>query len=142
MYYFEIANIYRSFIEKKEHRFHYDEHSVLEENTYNSRSKTTNYRKSKMETHCIKLKIQANWKNYQKLEILRDLKVSLSSRVWILHSCQINHIRQAGTIFQIVERCFPNQFLHAKRWEATIFDITLWIPNIRKTSLHQAWANL
>ena len=60
MYYFEIANIYRSFIEKKEHRFHYGEHFVLEENTYNSRSKTTNYRKLEMETHCIKLKIQAD----------------------------------------------------------------------------------
>ena len=44
--------------------------------------------------------------------------------VGILHSSQTNHIIHAGTIFHTVDRCFPNQFLQAKRRELTVFGIT------------------
>ena len=37
--------------------------------------------------------------------------------------------RQAGTIFQIFGSCFPNQFLHAKRREKTVFGKIHWTPN-------------
>ena len=60
----------------------------------------------------------------------------------VLHSCQTNHIKHAETIFQMVERCFPNQFLQIKKKELTNLGITHWIPNIAKASHHKAWENL
>ena len=103
----------------------------------------TDCRKSKIEIHCEKLQI---WDHPSKVPTSRDFKrskgLSVPSKVQVLHSHQINHIRQDGTIFQIFEKCFPNQFLHAKRREATVFGITHWIPNNIKTSLHKARANL
>ena len=62
--------------------------------------------------------------------------------VGILHSSQTNHIIHAGTIFHTVDRCFPNQFLQAKRRELTVFGITHWIPNTSKTPFHKAWEKL
>ena len=96
-----------------------------------------------MEIHCVKPQILDYW---NKVPISKDFKTSanltVSSIVWVFCSYQINHIRQAGTIFQILEKCFPSQFHHPKRREATIFDINHWIPNIKKTSHHKAEAYL
>ena len=41
--------------------------------------------------------------------------LALSSKMRALHSYQTNHIKQARTIFQMVGRCFPNQFLPLKK---------------------------
>ena len=59
-----------------------------------------------------------------------------------LRSCQTNYIKHAGTIFQMVKRCFPNQFLKIMRKEFIDHGITHWIPNIAITSHHKAWENL
>ena len=59
-----------------------------------------------------------------------------------LRSCQTNHIKHAGTMFQMIERCFPNQFLQIKKKDFTDLGITHWISNTAKTSHHKAWENL
>ena len=41
-------------------------------------------------------------------------------------------------MFQMVERCLPNQFLHIEKKELTDLGITHWIPNTAKASLHKA----
>ena len=43
--------------------------------------------------------------------------------------------RQAGTIFQIFGNCFPNQFLHAKRREKTVFQQNPLDPKHLKNSI-------
>ena len=68
--------------------------------------------------------------------------LTLSSKMRALRSCQTNHIKHAGTMFQMIERCFPNQFLHIKKKDFTDLGITHWIPNTAKTSHHKAWENL
>ena len=60
----------------------------------------------------------------------------------LLRSVQTSQIKHAGTIFHMVDRCFPNQFLQAKRRELTVIGITQWIPNTSKIALHKAWENL
>ena len=48
-----------------------------------------------------------------------------------LRSCQTNHIEQAGTIFQMFEQCFPNQFLpkkEKKEKEKKKSSLTLALP--------------
>ena len=52
----------------------------------------------------------------------------------VLCSCQINHIKHVGTIFQMVERSFPKQFLQIKKKELTDLGITHWIANVAKAS--------
>ena len=97
--------------------------------------------KSRMEGHCIRPQI---WDHSNKVPISKDFKwsrgLTISSNVQVLCSCQIKHVRQVSAKFQIFEECFPNQFLHANRKDATVSSITPWIPNIRKTSLHNTWA--
>ena len=44
--------------------------------------------------------------------------LALSSKMRALRSYQTNHIKQARTIFQMVGRCFPNQFLPLKKQRA------------------------
>ena len=99
-------------------------------------------RKLEMEIHCVKPQILDHWNKVPISRLQNICKSQVSSIVRVFHSCQTNHIRQAGTIFQILEKCFPSQFLHPKRREATIFDISHWIPNIKKTSHHKAEAYL
>ena len=93
--------------------------------------------KSRMDVHCIRPQI---WDHSNKVPISKDFKwsrgLTISSNVQVLCSCQIKHVRQVSAKFQIFEECFPNQFLHANRKDATVSSITPWIPNIRKTSLH------
>ena len=71
-------------------------------------------------------------------DFTRSIGLSISSKIRILCSYQINHMRHADTIFQIFENCFPNQFLEANSREAKVLGITHWIPNNKKTSLHKA----
>ena len=68
--------------------------------------------------------------------------LALSSKMRALRSYQTNHITQARTKFQMVGRCFPNQFLQIKIKEFTDLGITHWIPNTTITSHHKAWENL
>lgn len=97
--------------------------------------------KSRMEVHCIRPQI---WDHSNKVPISKYFKwsrgLTISSNVRVLRSFQINHIRQVSIKFQIFEECFPNQFLHANRKDATVSSITHWIPYIRKTSFHNTWA--
>ena len=58
--------------------------------------------------------------------------------MWLLYSCQTNHIKHDGTKFQTS----PNQFHHTNKRDEAFFGITHWIPNIQKTSLHSAWTNM
>ena len=78
-----------------------------------------------MEIHCVKPQIQDH---SNKVPTSRDFKISkgvlASSKVCILLSCHINHIIHTGSIFQLLENCFPNQLFHAKRRETTVFGIT------------------
>ena len=95
-----------------------------------------------MEVQCVKpqTRDQSN-----KIRISKDYKWSIelttSSKVGLLHSHQTNHIKHATTKLQTLEECFPNHFCHLSRKDATFSCITHWIPNIRKTSLHNAWEN-
>ena len=74
----------------------------------------TERRKSKMEECCVKPQILTHWNKVPtSIGFKRSVDLTIS-KVWLLHSCQINHIRQARTIFQIFEECFPSQFLHPK----------------------------
>ena len=47
----------------------------------------------------------------------RSNGLSISSKIRLLCSYKINHMRHANTIFQIFENCFPNQFLKANNRE-------------------------
>ena len=76
------------------------------------------------------------------IDLKRSTSLSISSKIRVLRSHQINYIRQAGTIFQTFEELFPKTFLHAKRRETIVSGITHWTLNIRKTSLYKTWANL
>lgn len=38
-------------------------------------------------------------------------ELDMSSKVHLLYSFQIRHIKQASTMFQLSESCLPNQFL-------------------------------
>ena len=50
--------------------------------------------------------------------------LALSSKMRALRSCHTNHIKHAGTMFQMIERCFPNQFLQIKKKDFTDLGIT------------------
>lgn len=73
-------------------------------------------------------------------DFTRSNGLSISSKICLLCSYQINHMRHADTIFQIFENCFPNRFLKANSGEAKVLGITHWIPNNNKISLHKACA--
>ena len=68
--------------------------------------------------------------------------------MWLLHSCQTNHMNQIPNITQPIppskqKRC--NLFWHHPldpKYTKNFSGITHWIPNIQKTSLHNAWMNL
>ena len=68
------------------------------------------------------------WAQRNRVPKRRDFRwsnvLSLSSKVRVLRSCQTNHTKHAGTMFQMVERCLPNQFLHIKKKELTDLGIT------------------
>ena len=55
------------------------------------------------------LRIQARRNRVRKSKHFRCSKVlALSSKMQALRSCQTNQIKHAGTMFQMIERCFPN----------------------------------
>ena len=96
-----------------------------------------------MEIQFVKSQTCAHWNKVPKRRAFKRSKVLLlSSKMRVLHSIQTSHIKHAGTIFHLVDRCFPNQFLQAKRRELTVFGNTQWIPNTLKIALHNAWENL
>ena len=76
------------------------------------------------------------WAQRNRVPKRRDFRwsnvLSFSSKVWVLCFCQTNHIKHAGTIFQMVERCLPNQFLHIKKKELTDLGITHGSQTLQK----------
>ena len=70
-------------------------------------------RKSATAVQFVHPKIQAQRNKVRKSKHFKCSKfLALSSKMQALHSCQTNHIKHAKTMFQTIERCFPNQFLH------------------------------
>ena len=79
---------------------------------YNQELKEIETMKSDKEIQFIHLQVQAQWNKVPERRDFRRFNIlSLSSKMQALRSCQTNHIKHAGTIFQMVERCIPNQFL-------------------------------
>ena len=100
-------------------------------------------KKSATAVQFVHPQIRAQRNRVQKSKHFKCSKfLALSSKMRALRSCQTNHIKHAGTMFQMIERCFPNQFLHIKKKVFTDLGITHWIPNTAKTSHHKAWENL
>ena len=100
-------------------------------------------RKSATAVQFVHPQIQAQRNKVWKSKHFKCSKfLALSSKMRALRSCQVNHIKHAGTMFQTIERCFPNQFLHIKKKDFTDLGITHWIPNIAQTSHQKAWENL
>ena len=62
--------------------------------------------------------------------------LSKSSNVRQLRSFQIHHIKHNETKFQMLDKCFPNQFHQLKRKFDTVHEGTHEIPKIRKTKHH------
>ena len=110
---------------------------------YNQELKEIETMKSNKEVQFIHPHTRAQINRVPKRRMFRWSNVlSLSSKIWALCSCQTNHIKPTGTIFQMVERCLPNQFLQIKKKEMTDLGITHWIPNTTKASHYKAWENL
>ena len=77
----------------------------------NQELKWTECKNLEIEIQFVQPQIRAHWnKVLRRRDFKRSKGLSLSSNMWVLHSCQTNHIKHAGTIFQMVDRCFPNQF--------------------------------
>ena len=82
-------------------------------------------RNSKMEIHCVKPQILPHLNKVPtSIGLKSSIDLAKSSKVRLLHSCQINHIKQAGTIFQMLEECFFGHFHQPKRREEIVFSIT------------------
>ena len=110
---------------------------------YNQELKEIETMKSDKEIQFVHPQVWAQWNRVPKRRDFRwSNALSLSSKMRALHSCQTNHIKHAGTIFQMVEKCFSNQSLQIKKKELTELGITHWIPNTAKASHHKAWENL
>ena len=110
---------------------------------YNQELKEIETMKSDKEIQFVHPQVRAQWTRVLKRRDFRWSNVlSLLSKMRALHSCQTNHIKHAGTIFQIVEKWFSNQSLQIKKKELTDLGITHWIPNTAKASHHKAWENL
>ena len=62
--------------------------------------------------------------------------LSKSSNVRQLRSFQIHHIKHNETKFQMLDKCFPNQFHQLKGKSDTVHEGTHEIPKIRKTKHH------
>ena len=131
-------------MKKIEHHVHDGEHFEQ----WNKYKKIKSYRKWKPKNQIQQYSLftpkhEPKETEYEKFEHFRCSNVlALSSKMPAFRSCQTNHIIQAETIFQMFERCFPNQCLQIKKKEFTDLGITHWIPNTAKTSHHKAWENL
>ena len=96
-------------------------------------------RNLEMEIRCVKPQILLHLNKVPtSIGFKRSMDLTVSSKLRLLRSHQINHIIPAGTIFQILDKCFLGQFHQPKRREVTVLGITHWIPNIKKPSLHKA----
>ena len=90
---------------------------------------------SKIDEQCMKTQIRDQSNRVRTNKSFDWSKVlSLSSKVW-LHSFQTNHIKQAGTMFQISEPYLQNQFLQLNSKKATFPGKTHWITNIYPLSI-------
>ena len=82
-------------------------------------------RNLEMEIRCVKPQILLHLNKVPtSIGFKRSIDLTISSKVRLLRSRQIKHIKKAGTIFQILEECFPGQFHQPKRREVTVFSIT------------------
>ena len=110
---------------------------------YNQELKEIETKNSDKNKQFVHPQIWAQWNRVPKRRDFRWSNVlSLSSKMQVLHSWQTNHIKHVRTIFQMVERCFRNQFLQIKKKELTDLGITHWILNTTKASHHKVWKNL
>ena len=109
----------------------------------NQKERLTEWRNSNKEWQCVNPQIRDHSnKVLSSKDFTQSTSLSVSSKVRVLRSFQINHIRHARTIFHTFEVRLHNQFHHAERRETTFFGITHWTPNKRRTSLHKVWAYL
>ena len=66
-------------------------------------------KKSATTVQFVHPQIRAQRNKVRKSKHFRCSKVlALSSKMRALRSCHTNHIKHAGTMFQMIERCFPN----------------------------------
>ena len=109
----------------------------------NQKERPTEWRNSNKEWQCVNPQIRDHSNQVlSSKDFTQSTSLSVSSKVRVLRSFQINHIRHARTIFHTFEVRLHNQFHHAERRETTFFGITHWTPNKRRTSLHKVWAYL
>ena len=66
---------------------------------------------------------------------------STLSKTWLLRSHHIVQSKQAGIKFQILEWCFPNQFLQPNSKFETLLGRTHIMPIERNTKLHKPLVN-
>ena len=82
-------------------------------------------KKSAIVVQFVHPQIQAQRNRVRKSKHFKCSKVlALSTKMRALRSCQTNHIKHAGTMFQMIERCFSNQFLQIKKKDFTDHGIT------------------
>jgi hypothetical protein len=119
-------------------------HEHKASNNYKQRSECERSRDStKLPKECEELtprtQDQSN-KEPIKTSIILFTGFSTSSKVRLLCSRHMVHIKQRGTIFQTSKRCFPNQFCHPNRNSFTLPRSTQVSPRERNTKFQTSLA--
>ena len=104
-------------LKKTEYYVNDGEHSEKGTNTTKSRTKRKRVRIQKLKYNSYNPKYEPTETKYRGGDFKRSRGLSLSSKIWVLCYCQTIHIKHGRTIFHMVDRCFPIQFLQAKRRE-------------------------
>ena len=76
--------------------------------------KLTECRKSTIDIQCVEPQLRPHRNKIPKRRDLQRSKgLSISSKVRVFRSCQTYHVKQAGTIFHVVDKCLPeHKYIH------------------------------
>ena len=66
-----------------------------------------------------------------------SIELALSSKILLLRSFHIVHIKHKGTKFHTPDICFPNRFRHLNNESTTFSPSTHWIPKNLKIKRHK-----
>ena len=143
LFFFFFGKVIKLLFKNVEHHVHDGEHFDQEKIQQVQKINLIECKNLEMEIQFVKPQTRTHLNKVLKRRVFKRSKVlSFSSKVHVLCSVQTSHIKHAGTIFHMVDRCFPNQFLQGKRSELTVFGDTQWIPNTLRIALHNARENL
>lgn len=96
----------------------------------NRRFKTDGWN-SKMDVQCAKPMPVTNQIEYGSTRTsTNQIGLTTSLNMRLFHSFHTNHVKHAGTKFHTCQKCFPNQFSHSNRRDATVSSVIHWIPNL------------